>query len=813
MRALSRTTCVVLALLCAATQVYAQNIGRSSARAGAETAMSAAAGRATLDKYCVSCHNARMKAGDLVLAGVAMDRLAPHAEIWEKVMRKVRVGAMPPQGNPQPTDETRAALISMLATGLDREAAAAPDPGRHVAHRLNRTEYANAVRDVLAVSIENQDLLPPDDSGYGFDNVADVLSMSPGLLERYLLAARKIARVAVGDPTIRPSVETYRLPYLMLMQDERMSDDLPLGTRGGLAVRHQFPLDGDYLIKLRLQRHAQALGNRVRGLAERNEIEVRIDGHRVKVFGIGKGDKPAQGYAASGDRDPDAGLEVKVPVTAGLHTVGVAFLNTNDVVEGVGPSRIPPASDGYASVVDSSAAVGKIKAAIDSVDISGPFGGLTSPDSPSRRKIFVCRPANTAGEPACARRILSSLARRAYRRPVIAADVRPLLEMFERGRARGGFDTGIQWALERLLTDPDFLLRVEHDPAGVKAGKAYHISDVALASRLSFFLWSTIPDEELLALAEQGRLRNDVVLQQQVRRMLRDERSASLVRNFFGQWLTLRALETQRPDTRAFPDFDENLRRAFQQETELFLQAQLVEDRPAIELLTANYTFMNERLARHYGVPYIRGAHFRRVTYPDARRAGLLGHGSILTVTSYAHRTSPVLRGAWVLRNLLGVPPPPPPANVPPFPEDDGKSQPKTVRERMEQHRRNPVCAACHSQMDPLGFAFENFDAIGHWRTTDANTPIDPSGTFPGGGVKFAGPTEFRQGLVSLQELFLSTMTEKLLTYALGRGVDYRDMPAIRQILSQADQQDVRWSALIAAVVRSMPFQMRRAES
>jgi hypothetical protein len=742
-----------------------------------------------------------------------MDRLAPNAEKWEKAIRKLRIGAMPPQGMPRPDEALRAALINTFEIGLDREAATTPNPGRHVVHRLNRTEYTNAVRDLLAVSIDDQDLLPPDDSGYGFDNIADVLSISPGLLERYLLAARKIARIAVGDATMRPAVETYRLPYLTLVQDERMSNDLPAGTRGGLTVRHQFPLDGDYVIKLRLQRHAQALGNRVRGLAERSQIEVRIDGDRVKVFQVGAEGKPTAGYASAGQADPDAGLAVQVSTTAGVHTVGVAFLNTDYVIEGGGPSRIPPSSDGFASVTDSAVAVGKIRTALESIDISGPFDGRTSDESPSRRRIFVCHPAMDKDEQSCARNILSTLARRAYRRPVTPDDVQALMSVYQAGRTRSGFDTGIQFALERLLTDPDFLTRVERDPPGVKPGAPYRIDDIALASRLSFFLWSTIPDDELLNLAIHGRLKDEAVLVQQVRRMLHDERASALISNFFGQWLTLRSLATQRPDTKAFPDFDENLRRAFQQETELFLRSQFLDDRPAMELLTANYTFVNERLARHYGIPFVRGAHFRRVTYPDDRRAGLLGQGSILTVTSYAHRTSPVLRGAWVLRNLLGVPPPPPPANVPPFPENDGKSQPRTVREKMEQHRRNPVCAACHGQMDPLGFALENFDAIGEWRTTDSGIPIDPSGTFPGGGVKFAGPTDFREGLVKFRELFLSTMTQKLLTYALGRGVDYQDMPAVRQILREAEKSDVRWSSLIVAIVRSTPFQMRRAES
>ncbi len=780
--------------------------------AAPDKALSPEAIKASLDQYCVKCHNTRMKAGDLVLTDIQTDRLSPRAEAWEKVVRKLRIGAMPPPGNPSPDEAGRAALVATLEHGLDREAEASPNPGLHVVHRLNRTEYTNAVRDLLDLSIERMDLLPQDDSGYGFDNVADVLSMSPGLLERYVLAARKVARLAVADPSMRPTVESYTLPYLTLVQDERMGDDLPQGTRGGLAVRHQFPVDGDYKIRLQLQRHALSYGHRVRGLSESSEIEVRVDGVRVKTFTVG-GKRQGSVYdEAAGVPEPDAHLYFTLPMKAGQHAISVAFNTWTDVVEGVGPVRIPPASDGYAGATDSGAGVGPIKTAIDTLEVSGPFNAHASEGSPSRARIFTCKP-QVVGEQVCARQILSGLARRAYRRPVTPADVKPLLAAFAQGRAAvGTFDAGVQWGLERLLSDPDFLLRVEAQPAGVKPGTPYRIDDLALASRLSFFLWSTIPDDELLRVASQGRLRNPAVLEAQVKRMLRDERAGAFVSNFFGQWLTLRTLATQRPDTKAFPDFDENLRRAFQQETEMFLRSQFAEDRPVLELLTANYTFVNERLARHYGLPYVRGSHFRRVQYPDNRRAGILGQGSVLTVTSYAHRTSPVLRGAWVLRTLLGVPPPPPPANVPPFPEADGKSQPRTVREKMEQHRKNPVCAACHGQMDPLGFAFENFDAIGAWRTKDAGFAIDPSGTFPGGGRKFSGPVDFRQGLVGFKELFVSTLTQKLLTYALGRGVEYQDQPAIRQIMREADKNDMRWSALVMAVVRSMPFQMRRAE-
>jgi hypothetical protein len=791
---------------------------RNSVSKGSPSAMpSTEAAGTAIEQYCVGCHNDRRKAGDLVLEHADLAQAGTHPEIWEKVIRKLRIGAMPPAGMPSPDAPLREGLISALEARLDAHALARPDPGRTVVHRLNRVEYANAVRDLLAVDIRNLDLLPPDDSGYGFDNVADVLSLSPGLLERYLIAARTIARIALGDPGLRPSVQTYALPYLTLVQEDRMNDDLPPGSRGGLTIQHEFPLDGMYSIRLHLQRHAQAFGSDIRGLAEESQIEVRLDGERVSTFIVG-GDtiKRNGGFqpeaADSPSKTADAGLEVRLPISAGVHRISVDLLKRAWAIEGFGPSRLPPASDGFAAVKDTTVGSGKVLSGIDSVDVGGPYGGKVPMDSPSRRRIFVCRPTPDT-ETVCARRIIASLARRAYRRPVSREEVDDLLGVFQRGRATGTIDTGLQWVLERLLTWPDFLVRIERDPRDAMPGTAYHISDIELASRLSFFLWSSIPDDELLRVAISDRLHDEATLAQQVRRMVQDDRFEAFLTNFFGQWLSLRTAAAQRPDPKAFPDFDENLRDAFLRETSLFLDSQVRGDRPVLELLTANYTFVNERLARHYGIPYVRGSHFRRITYPDDRRAGVLGQGSVLTATSYAHRTSPVVRGAWILTNLLGVPPPPPPANVPPFPENDGHGKPRSVRERMEQHRRNPVCAACHGQMDPIGFALENFDAIGRWRTLDAGVPIDASGTFPGGDIKFAGPAQFRDGMVRLRAAFLSTLTQKLVTYAVGRGVEFSDMPAVRQILrSSASSGEPRWSALLLAVVRSAPFQMRRAE-
>ena len=765
-----------------------------------------AAARATvtpseaLTRYCAGCHNGRLKTAGLAIEALDTTRVGEYAEVWEKVLRRVRSESMPPVTARRPDKATYAALTAWLEGELDRTAAGAPNPGRPSLHRLNRAEYANAVRDLLGVEIDQRELLPADDSGYGFDNIADVLSVSPGLLDRYMLAAGKIGRLAVGDPTMKPTVVTYRTPPLAA-QDDRMSEDLPFGTRGGLAVRHQFPTGGEYVVRLRLQRTYVDI---IRGLAQPHRLDVRLDQALVKSFVVGgamSGDRDAanpQEYLRNGDKD----LELRVAVKGGPALLAAAFVKEPVLAEGVFQPRPPLASFEYAGKSDTDPA-------IDAIEIHGPYGAKTPETSPSRQKVFVCYPAQSSEEAACAERIAGTLARRAYRRPVSAGEIKTLLGLYERGRRDGGFDSGVEWMIERILVDPDFLFRAQRAPDGARAGAVYQLTDVDLASRLSFFLWSSIPDDELLDLAIAGRLREPGVLERQVSRMLADDRASALVTNFAGQWLWQRNMRMHAPDPNIFTDFDDNLRDAFQTETRLFLEAQLRDDQPVLELLTANYSFVNERLARHYGIAGVYGSHFRRVSFEDDRRAGLLGQGSVLTVTSYPHRTSPVVRGKWLLENLLGAPPPPPPADVPALPENDEKGvKPASVRERLEQHRNNAICASCHARMDPLGFALENFDATGKWRTmSEADTPIDASGVLPD-GTKFNGPAEFRAALLMHRGEFIGTLTEKLLTYALGRGLEYYDMPAVRAIVRQAAGDDYRWSAIVRGIVGSTPFQM-----
>ena len=691
--------------------------------------------------------------------------------------------------------------MTWLETELDREAAANPNPGRSVEHRLNRFEYGNAIRDLLALEIDPESLLPPDESDHGFDNIAEVLSMSPTLLGRYMIAARKIGRLAVGDPTMGPSIETFDVSR-GLRQDERMSEDLPYGTRGGTAVRHYFPLDGDYVVKIRLGRNFT--NSRIRAITTREEIDVILDGAPVTRFSIG-------GACFEGSQDPrcsgtiggnyrlsdyqltaDEALEVRFPAKAGMHTLGVAFVKKSVLTEGMAPTLLPPRH--------TSSTYEAPRMDVDHVLLEGPYDATGPGDTPSRRRIFICHPAETSDEEPCAKEILAALADRAYRRPATDSDVETLLQFYRAGRNEGNFERGIQEAVTRLLVSPQFLFRIEHDPANVQAEAIYQISDLELASRLSFFLWSSIPDDELLDVAARGRLRDPGVLEEQVRRMLADSRATALVRNFGGQWLFLRNLKAADPDPNAYPEFDDNLREAFRRETELFLESQLREDRPLEELLTANYTFANERLARFYGIPNVYGAHFRRVPLSDPQRAGLLGHGSILTVTSYATRTSAVVRGKYLLDNILGVP----------ALEETTEGKELSMREAMAAHRQNPVCASCHLRMDALGFALENFDGIGQWRTTDGTSPIDASGTLPD-GAKFGGPEEFREALAQRREDFVHNFTERLLTYALGRAVQYYDMPAVRAILRDAASTDYRWSSLILGIVDSQPFQMRKA--
>ncbi|MGE0393954.1 MAG: DUF1592 domain-containing protein [Vicinamibacterales bacterium] len=766
-----------------------------------------------VDTYCVACHSQRLKTAGLVLENRDIAAIGADAEVWEKVATKMHAGAMPPPGSKRPDPATYRSFITSLEQALDAAAGAKPDPGRPPIHRLNRLEYTNAIRDLLGLEIDGKTMLPADDSGYGFDNIADVLSVSPGLLERYLLAANKISRLAVGDPNIVPGFTVYDVSDRTMGQDDRMSEQLPFGSRGGAAIRHYFPLDGEYSVKFTLQRSDLAATNMIRGLDVENLIDVRLDRERLKVVKIGgAGDKPTFGAVANYYAEefaPDEKAEFRFKATAGMHTVAVTLNRDHWNMEGVGVHRLSLTSDAFNQGVTSGTGSGRIDMTIRKVTIGGPFGGAVPADSPSRRRIFVCRPTGAADESACATKILSTLARRAYRRPATAAEVKDLVAFYQKGRAGASFDTGIQTALTRLLVEPKFLFRLEADPAGVAKGAAYPVSQFDLASRLSFFLWSSIPDDELLRVASNGTLRQPAVLERQVRRMLADRRADALIGNFFEQWLYLRNMASVRPDPARFPTFDDNLRVAFQEETRLFLESQVREDRPITELLTANYTFVNERLARHYGLPNVAGSHFRRVTLTGDTRAGLLGQGAILTVTSYADRTSVVQRGKWIMDHLLGVPPPPPPPNVPPL--DDTKIE-GSLRQRMELHRKNPVCATCHSQIDPLGFALENFDAVGQFRATDGGAPVNPSGTLVD-GTKFDGPSSFRKALLTRGEAFRSTLAQNLLTYALGRGVETFDKPAVRRILRESGAAGDRWSSLVLAIVKSQPFQMRRAES
>ena len=762
--------------------------------------------RALLDQYCISCHNDQLSTANLTLQTVALDQVGQRGDevgVWERVVLKLRAREMPPVGLPRPAPLDYDRLASWLEASLDNAARLAPNPGRPVIHRLNRAEYTNAIRDLLALEIDGREHLPADDSGYGFDNIGDVLSLSPSLLERYMIASAKISQLAVGDPGIRPTLQTYSMRPTLIQQG-RMSEDQPFGTRGGLSVRQYFPRDGEDRVKIRLQRtHA----NQIRGLAQPQDIEVRFDRSLIAKFTVG-GDGiinpwAAVMYASVYEQTADDGLELTLEVTAGTHAIAVAFPERRGLPEGLLEPSLSSASYEFAGDRDAPMALG-------SIEISGPFNAARPAHTPSRARLFSCEPVGTiAGDQACATEILLSLARRAFRRPVTDDDLASLLGFYASGRADGGFDRGIQRALRAILVDPEFLFRIESQPTGVTPATAYRVTDVEFASRLSFFLWSSIPDDELLALADGGTLREPDGRRRQVRRMLADSRSSALVENFAGQWLYLRNLRSVAPDPDAFPEFDDNLREAFLRETELFVESQLRDDRNVVELLTANYTFLNERLARHYGIPNVYGNHFRRVSLDGGLRGGLLGQGSILTATSYPNRTSPTLRGKWILDNLLGAPPPPPPANVPDL-EDSDTFSPRSVRERLEAHRANPVCASCHAKMDPLGLALEPFDAIGGLRTHDGGELIDASARLPDGS-SIDGPAGLREYLRSNQQRFVTAMTQKLLTYALGRGLEDYDPPAVRQIVRAAAADDYSWSSLLIGIVESVPFQMRRS--
>ncbi len=753
---------------------------------------------AVIGRYCTGCHNSKARVAGLVLNTAAV---TSDPATWEKAVRKLRMRTMPPAGAPRPDDATYDRTATWLETQLDQAAAANPNPGQPLLHRLNRTEYANAIHDLLDLDVDTTELLPPDDSAFGFDNIADVLNLSPVLLERYLSAADRISSLAVGDPETEPGSDTYRARQ-DLSQDQHI-EGLPLGTVGGLAVEHNFPLDAEYEFRLSLFRNNLEI---MRGIERTHQIELSIDDQRIFLRPVGGPEDLARMRNPTDGSDAiDARFRIRIPVKAGPHKIVATFLQKR----GVGTARL----EGFVrSSVDTFEATGRPH--LEAITILGPYKASPNQpmgpgDTPSRKRIFTCHPAKAADETPCARRILEPLARRAYRRPVSDADMRPLLDFYAKGRAKRDFDSGIQLALRRMLASPDFVFRAETSPDSVKPGALHPIEPIELASRLSFFLWSSIPDEELIDVAASGRLAHPDVLEHQVRRMLADPRAHRFVSNFAGQWLELRNLNNARPNSAEFPDFDDNLRQGFRQETELFFASVLQEDRSVLDLLRADYTFLNERLAKHYGVPGIYGSNFRRVAITDDARRGLLGQGSILTVTSHADRTSPVVRGKWILENLLGAPPPPPPPDVPALPENTESAPPRTLRARLELHRASPVCASCHKLMDPIGFSLENFDAVGAWRTEESGAPIDASGRLAD-GTKVDGVVSLRNAILARPQVFAGTVTEKLMIYALGRGLNSYDMPAVRKIVRDSASHNYRLSSMIMGVVRSLPFQMRK---
>jgi hypothetical protein len=786
----------------------------SEARASGETALAVAAlaalaagcrssldqdstaeAAAVLEQYCTDCHNEIEFAGD-----IAFERLDPaHVEadvpIWEAVVRKLRTRTMPPQDARRPDAATYESLATRLETELDRKAQM--NPGRPALRRLNRAEYANAMRDLLDLDIDVTALLPPDDSAYGFDNNGDLLHVSPALLERYLSAADRVSALAVGDPATAIGASTYTVAG-----DQSQSlhlNGLPLGTVGGIAVEHHFPLDGEYEFQVALFRNNL---EGIRGLEHAHQLEIAVDGKRILLEAIGGDNEPDMPGAIITARSDatDARLNVRVPVSAGARTVTAAFIRKI----GAGTNRLRPFDRSNAGTYDSTG-----RPHVETLTITGPFDPAGPGTTASRQRIFSCEPASAAEEEACAGEILTRLARRAYRRPVDEADLARLMPFYRDGRAKGSFDTGIQLALRRLLASPAFVFRIEADPAEVAAGAAYFVSDLELATRLSFFLWSSLPDETLLELAAADRLHEPDVLEGQVRRMLADPRAEALAEDFAGQWLHLRNLENIKPNTDAFPDFDNNLRQGFRRETELFFASIIDENRSIIELLTADYTFVDERLARHYGIPNVYGSRFRRVDLgPELEsRRGLLGKGGILMATSHADRTAPSLRGKWLLENLLGTVPPPPPADVPPLEAEPGDA-PRTMRERMAMHRATPACADCHALIDPLGFAMENFDAVGAWRDHELGTAVDASGQLID-GTAIEGVIELRDALIADPRVFAGTFIEKLMTYALGRGLQHFDMPIVRGILREAEANDYRFDSIVLSVVESPPFRMR----
>lgn len=778
----------------------------------------------TINQYCLACHNDSLSTADVSFQNLDLSEVANHGALQEKVLSQLRNRRMPPMEMPKPSEAVYNELVSWLESEIDEIAATAPNPGRtDTFHRINRAEYANSVRDLLNIDVDVEELLPADDiDAYGFDNMADVLTVSPALMERYLSAARKTARLAIGEEPLGPVSQIYEVPIL-LNQNDRMSDDLPFGSRGGVAMDHYFPVAGQYDLSLRLHRNYV---NYIRGMGSQHEIEVRLDGKLIQSFAIG-GQEPdvlqapaSYGGNQFGDREweeymlfADSNLRLRFEAEPGPHIVGLSFVRRLTEPEGV----LQPPQSVFAAAINE---MRDGDAAIEQAQITGPFDAAGPGDTPSRRAVFVCTPASNdlGSEEVCATEILSGLANRAYRRPLQQTDIDTLMDFYRIGRGDGqsGFDAGIQLAVERILISPDFLFRVEQDPLNVAPETDYELSDLELASRLSFFLWSSIPDEELLSIAERGELQNPDILEAQTQRMLGDPRSSALVKNFASQWLYLRNLRSLVPDAVEFPEFDENLRNAFRQESELYFESLLRDDRSVLDLLGAGYTYVNERLAEHYGIEGVYGSHFRRVDLEGElaqQRGGILGQGSLLTATSYANRTSPVLRGKWVLTNILGTPPPPPPADVPDLPENGADGQPATIRDRMIQHREDPNCAVCHLPMDPLGLALENFDAVGRWRDTgEANLAIDASGQLPN-GTAFYGLNGLRNILLDRSDEFAGTVTEKLFAYAIGRPPEYFDKPTVRMITRSAALDNYSWSSIIMGIVKSAPFRTRRSES
>ncbi len=779
--------------------------------------------RQFFDTYCITCHNNKLRTAGLALDTLDVSKPGAHAEVLERVIAKLRAGSMPPQGMPRADAATYRAIATALESEIDRAWFARPNPGRIGAvHRLNRAEYSNAIRDLFALDFDVKPLLPGDDTADGsFDNFADTLSISTSHLERYMSVARQITRLATGMPPAKPALDRFEVPLLVL-QNDRQSEDLPFGSRGGIAVHYDFPVDGEYLIKVRLQRQYQ---DYLKGMGWHQQLDVRLDGKLLKRFTVGgeaKGRPAAASYAGDGEIDfagapewetymqltGDAGLEVRVPVKAGNRLVGVSFVR-----EMWEPEGLPQPTQLGRVISNDQVYMGYANVA--AVQIGGPYGqSATAKDTPSRRAIFVCEPPkSSAEERPCATTILSKMARLAYRRPVTKADVNTLLEFFDNGRKDGGsFDAGIQFALERMLVDPDFLLRVHRDPS-TTASAPYRMSDLELASRLSFFLWSSIPDDRLLTLAEHGELKNPATLEKEVRRMIADPRATTaLVDDFAAQWLNLRRVDEVVVDPNKYPNYDESLLQAFQQETEMFVANTIREDRNVDELLNADYTFVNERLARHYGIPGVYGTRFRRVSLPNHdQRGGLLAQGALLVTTSYPDRTSPVLRGKWLLNNIFGLSIPPPPPGVNTTLESKPGALPPSIRERLAQHRTSPTCNSCHSVIDPLGFALENFDVVGGWRSIDeSGKPVDASGT-TASGAKIEGLTGLRALLLNEPDRFPRTVTEKLMAYALGRRLEYYDEPAVRKIVHDAAAKDYRWSSIILGIVQSPGFLMRTA--